>query len=178
MPPVSDTFMCPGEASPDKNIKQIIKISVEWETHPTAASEHAEITLKPITKAIYLNQKHSLNQFNLICEFASFLYQAKITRVLPPVQKQQWYLLGKKITTRFGETGAVSMSTCTLELGSFSPDGPVWLSVAVAVILAGGAARGECHFVGNDGQWGSKTKDLCLWKAALALTKGFVMRAE
>lgn len=149
MPPVSDTFMCPGEASPVKNIKQIIKISEEWETHPTAALEHAEITLKPITKAIYLNQKHSLNQFNLICEFASFLYQAKITRVLPPLQKQQRYLLGKKITTRFGETGAVSVSTCTLESGTFPPDGPVWLSVGVAVVLAGGAAGGECHFEGT-----------------------------
>lgn len=50
-----------------------------------------------------------LNQFNLICEFALFLYHAGIVRVLNALQKQEQVLLTTLITNRFGETGAVSV---------------------------------------------------------------------
>jgi len=73
---------------------------------------------KPITKAIYLLQKHLLNQFNLICEFALFLYHTEIVRALTPLQKQQHCLLMKRLTGRLGETGAISLPACTWERGT------------------------------------------------------------
>lgn len=45
MPPVSYTFMCPGEASPNKNIQQITKINElsvmrAEKTHHASVLEH------------------------------------------------------------------------------------------------------------------------------------------
>lgn len=81
------TCMCPGEASPKPvscqwggSEKPIVLLVQAYRSDPDSA--------KPHTKAVSLNQKHPFNQFNLIWEFALFLYHAKMMRDLNPLQKQ------------------------------------------------------------------------------------------
>lgn len=89
--------MCPGEASPKENteVTQTSELSVGRSEKPIVplgqsveACSSDPDSAKPHTKAVSLNQKHPLNQFNLIWDFALFLYHAKMMRDLNPLQKQ------------------------------------------------------------------------------------------
>lgn len=93
------TSMCPGEASPNESMQQITQtseLSVGKSEKPIVplvqACSSDPDSAKPHTKAVSFNQKHPLNRFNLIWEFALFLYHAKMMRDLNPLQKQKQLL--------------------------------------------------------------------------------------